>query len=190
MHFNPYSAIGYCWEALGAIWIIGLLFTKPTLRTQSAPSRLLYIALTAVGGVLIAGYFFPGSVLDAHFVARTYAVATVGFAVTVAGCLFAVWARLTLGGNWSGIATVKAGHELVVRGPYALARHPIYTGLLLALAGTILAYGQWRGIAGFFVVVLALLVKISQEEKLMMETFPQDYPGYRQRVKALIPGLL
>jgi protein-S-isoprenylcysteine O-methyltransferase Ste14 len=190
MHFNPYSAIGYCWDFLGIIWIIGIIFTKPTLRAQSAPARLLYIVLTIVGGLLIAGYFFPGSVLDAHFVPHTYAIATLGFALTVAGCLFAVWARVTLGTNWSGRPMVKAGHELVVRGPYALARHPIYTGLLLALAGTIVAYGQWRGIAGFFVVVLGLLVKISQEEKLMMETFPQEYPGYRQRVKALIPGLL
>lgn len=97
---------------------------------------------------------------------------------------------MTLGANWSGRATVKAGHELIVRGPYALAHHPIYTGLLLALAETILALGRWRGLVGFAIVVAALAVKMRQEKRLMEQTFPTDYPAYRQRVKALIPGVL
>ena len=97
---------------------------------------------------------------------------------------------MTLGSNWSGRATVKAGHELIVKGPYKLVRHPIYTGFLTALTGTVLASGQWRCIIGFGLVLLALLVKMGQEESLMMQTFPQDYAEYRRRVKALIPGVL
>ena len=86
---------------------------------------------------------------------------------------------------------VKQSHELVTKGPYALVRHPIYSGLLLALAGTIAA----AGVSRFVVLVWALLaisyaLKFRQEEKLMIETFPVEYPEYRKRVKAIIPGIL
>ncbi len=70
-----------------------------------------------------------------------------------------------------------------------MARHPIYTGLLLAAAGTALARGEWRCILGIVLIALAFAIKIGQEEKLMLETFPLAYPQHRQRVKALIPGL-
>ena len=187
--FNVYAAIADCWKALGLFWLIGLAFTKPTVRRQSAGSRLLHYVLAITGGLLIWGYLFPRDWLGGRFVPHTPSVALAGLALTIAGCLFAVWARITLGANWSGRATVKAGHELIVKGPYALARHPIYTGVLLGLAGTVLAIGQWRCVLGFFIVVLAFVVKISQEERLMTETFPQAYPDYRRRVKALIPGI-
>ncbi len=124
-----------------------------------------------------------------RFIAHTNAIELVGLAVTVAGCLLAAGARLMLGENWSGRPTVKAGHQLIVKGPYALSRHPIYTGFVIALAGTVFASGQWRCIVGFFFVLLGLAIKMRQEERLMMQTFPQDYPEYRRRVKALIPGV-
>ncbi|MDE2051140.1 MAG: isoprenylcysteine carboxylmethyltransferase family protein [Gammaproteobacteria bacterium] len=108
----------------------------------------------------------------------------------ILGCSFAIWARVALGSNWSGRPTVKAGHELVVSGPYALTRHPIYTGILIAAFGTALADLQWRRALGVLLVTLALLVKIRQEERLMIEAFPESYPGYQRRVKALIPRLL
>jgi protein-S-isoprenylcysteine O-methyltransferase Ste14 len=113
-----------------------------------------------------------------------------GLALTITGCAFAIWARLTLGANWSGRATVKAGHELVIKGPYALARHPIYTGLLLASVGTGLAIGEWRCLLGLALLAIVFIAKIGQEEKLMLQTFPEAYPRYRRCVKALIPGLL
>jgi len=113
-----------------------------------------------------------------------------GAGLTLLGCAFAIWARLALGNNWSGRPTVKAGHELVVSGPYALARHPIHTGLLVAAAGTALTDLQWRRILGVLLIMAAVLVKIRQEERLMLETFPETYPPYRRHVKALIPGVL
>ncbi len=189
MTFNVYAAIADCWKVLAAVWLIGIAFTKPAVRKQSAGSRLLYYGLALTGGLLIWGYPFPRDWLAARFAPHTQSVAFVGLALTIAGCLFAAWARITLGANWSGRATVKAGHELIVKGPYALARHPIYTGILLALAGTVLAVGQWRCVLGFLIILLAFGVKISQEERLMTETFPQAYPEYRRRVKALIPGV-
>lgn len=189
MAFNVHWAIGCCWIALGLLWLVGAFFSKPTQRSQSMAERSTYIALAAIGILLISRLSFHGPWISARFLPDTYPIQLTGFAITVCGTLFAAWARLTLGSNWSGRATVKAGHELIVRGPYAIARHPIYTGILLALAGTIVANAQWRYLEGFAIIVLALLVKMRQEERLMIETFPQQYPDYRRRVKALVPFL-
>jgi protein-S-isoprenylcysteine O-methyltransferase len=187
--FNVDSAIGYTWAALGIVWLAGLAFTKPTVRSQAAGSRLFHLALAALGFSLLGSHWFRQGWLAMRFVPEIEVLRVAGLALTVAGCLFAIWARMKLGGNWSGIATVKAGHELVVTGPYAVARHPIYTGMMVAVLGTALEVGEWRCILAMGVILLALMVKMSQEERLMVETFPEAYPRYRQRVKALIPGI-
>jgi len=146
------------------------------------------MALT--GFSLLGSSWFANSWLATRFLPPSSDLALAGFAITSLGCAFAVWARLTLGGNWSGQVTVKANHELVTKGPYALARHPIYTGLVLASIGTTIAEGEMRCVLGIILIVLAFMIKMSQEEKLMTQTFPEEYPRYRQRVKALFPGLL
>jgi protein-S-isoprenylcysteine O-methyltransferase Ste14 len=189
MSFSIHQIVRWCWLALALVWIVSAVYTKPTIRAQSSTARLLHIALALLGGLIIGGVILPDSWMSRHFIADTPTVEAIGLALTIAGLLFAVWARITLGANWSGRATVKQDHELIVRGPYALARHPIYTGILTALAGTLLIYGQWRSLIGFLVILLALTVKMRQEEGLMMQTFPQDYPEYRRRVKALVPGV-
>lgn len=184
------SLIAYSWQALGVVWLIGLTFTKRTLRTQPTGPRLFQAALALLGFFLLGSPSSARGWLAIRFLPANHAVEIAGLAITIAGCIFAIWARLAIGSNWSGRATVKVGHQLVTTGPYALARHPIYTGLLLAGFGTALAIGQLRGPVGLFLVVLALLIKMSQEERLMLQTFPQAYPAYRNRVKALIPGIL
>lgn len=190
MNLNVISAIEYTWVGLALIWLIGLIFAKKTVRSQPSGPYLFHIAVATFGFFLLGSNLFQQGWLGMSFVPANYAVQIAGLAATMAGCLFALWARLTLGGNWSSKATVKEGHELIVKGPYALARHPIYTGLLLAAVGTALAVAEWRCILGFVLILLALIVKMSQEERLMMETFPKTYPRYRQRVKAVIPWVI
>jgi protein-S-isoprenylcysteine O-methyltransferase Ste14 len=189
-HINASSAIGYAWAALGLVWLAGLAFTKRTVRRQPGGARLFHLAMVLTGFALLGSRWFEYGWFAERFLPFSRTLELCGLAVTVAGCLFAIWARLTLGSNWSGQATVKAGHELVVTGPYALVRHPIYTGIVTAAVGTALAVGQMRCIFGLGLIVLALMIKMSQEEQMMLQTFPQAYPQYRQRVKALIPGLL
>jgi len=187
--FNVDAAIGYTWEALGLVWLVGVAFTKRTVRSQSTGTRLFHLVLAALGFALLSQRGFTQGWLGMRFVPNTYAIAFTGFVLTLAGCAFAIWARLTLGRNWSGRATVKADHQLVTAGPYAVARHPIYTGLIVAVAGTALATGEWHGILAVVVILLALMIKMSQEERLMIQAFPETYAAYRQRVKALIPGV-
>jgi len=189
-HSNVLSAIGYTWEALGLVWLAGLAFTKRTVRRQPTGARLFHLVLALLGFCLIGSNWFASGWLATRFLPASSEVELAGLVVTIAGCAFAVWARLTLGGNWSAQATVKEGHELVTTGPYALTRHPIYTGLVTAAVGAVAAVGEVRSILGLVLIVLAFTIKMSQEEMLMMQTFPEAYPRYRQRVKALVPGLL
>jgi protein-S-isoprenylcysteine O-methyltransferase Ste14 len=194
MTISAFTWAMYCWVGLGLVWLAGLAFTKPVVRRIPVGVRAFQIALAALGLALISSQslnkgwmavsILPQSPEDLRLVDWT------GVALTFAGCLFACWARVVLGRNWSGNATVKDNHELIVKGPYTLTRHPIYTGLLTATLGTVLIVGKWRAIVGFAVIALMLILKMSQEERLMTQQFPDTYPSYRQRVKALIPGLL
>lgn len=190
MVWTIHSAILFTWLVLGIVWLAGLRFTKRTMRAQPKAARMFHVAILLLGYFMLGLRRFGVGWLGARFVPSTETLPVIGLALTIAGCLFAIWARLTLGANWSGRATVKVDHELVVKGPYALARHPIYTGLLVAFAGTALAGGEWRCVVGFALVAFGFALKMTQEEHLMMQTFPEAYPRYRQRVKALIPGIL
>jgi protein-S-isoprenylcysteine O-methyltransferase Ste14 len=189
-HFDPIFAIDHIWELLGAVWLAGLAFTKRTLRAQSNNSRWFQMTLALLGFSLLGGSWFRAGWLGTRFLPIAPKLELAGLALTIIGCAFAVWARLTLGSNWSGRATVKDGHELIVRGPYSLTRHPIYSGLLVASLGTALAVAEWRCLLGLALLTIVFIAKIGQEERLMLQAFPEAYPRYQQRVKALIPGLL
>ena len=189
MNHSIDTGIGIAWASVALVWLAGLTFTKRTMRSQSAGTRLFHLALGALGFALLRPDWITSGWMATRFAPPDGMVAMLGLGLTVAGCAFAIWARVKLGANWSARATVKRDHELVTSGPYALARHPIYTGLLTAILGTALAYGAWRGILALGVLFLAMLIKISQEERLMVQTFPAQYRAYRQRVKALVPGV-
>jgi protein-S-isoprenylcysteine O-methyltransferase Ste14 len=111
-------------------------------------------------------------------------------ALTLAGAGFAIWARAYLGRNWSAIVTIKEDHRMVRSGPYALVRHPIYSGFLLALLGSALALGEVRGLVAVALAFLAWWFKSRLEEQFMEQRFGAEYAVYKRRVKALIPFVL
>ena len=102
---------------------------------------------------------------------------------------FTVWARLSLGTMWSISTRAKDQHQLRTGGPYAVTRHPIYTGLLGMLLGTTLLNGIGHSVVLFPIGLVLLTIKARSEERLMLATFPEQYPRYRRRVPQLIPGL-
>jgi protein-S-isoprenylcysteine O-methyltransferase Ste14 len=113
-------------------------------------------------------------------------LSSIGLILTVAGMAFLVWGRQSLGRNWSQTVAVKQGHELVTSGPYRLVRHPMYAGGLLACIGSaIVAGGPWV----FLLLILGALFlwRVRAEDRLMEQQFPDDYPAYERRTKALIP---
>ncbi|EQD68326.1 Isoprenylcysteine carboxyl methyltransferase [mine drainage metagenome] len=107
-------------------------------------------------------------------------------AVCVAGFAFAIWARAYLGGNWGIPMSMRQGHELVTCGPYARVRHPIYSGLVLAGLGTVLALGvMW--LPALVLVGLFFVMSAHTEERMLAEHFPAAYPPYKARTRMLIP---
>jgi protein-S-isoprenylcysteine O-methyltransferase Ste14 len=179
--------IAFLWLTWALYWSVSALSNKTTQRRESIGSRLSHLVPLSVGGVLIAWRDVPAPGLNLHLWPRPFAVYWIGVAILAAGLVFAVWARVHLGGNWSGSVTVKQGHELIRSGPYAYVRHPIYTGLLAAVLGTVIVSDTVRAVIGLAIIAAALVRKLSTEERFMRETFPGQYQRYSAEVPALIP---
>jgi protein-S-isoprenylcysteine O-methyltransferase Ste14 len=178
------------WIAVGIVWLVGAARTKRTAQAQSFGSRLLHISLAAAAFALLFNPSLAVGPLAWRFVPDSAAIAYTGLALTVAGIGVAIWARALLGRNWSAIVTIKQDHQMIQGGPYAVVRHPIYSGFLLALLGTALALGEVRGLVGWALAFLTWRIKSRLEEKFMEQRFGGEYAVYRRRVKALIPFVI
>lgn len=187
MRGNPQDIIGTAWILTVIVWLIGALATKPTARRQPSSSRWFDIAVAWLAALLLFRNKWQFGLLVRRFVPDSHSVLWLGVVLTIAGLILAIAARLFLGGNWSATVTIKQGHTLVRRGPYAIVRHPIYSGILLAVLGTALAIGEIRALMGASLVLLILVHKINWEERFMTEQFGASYAEYRRHVKALIP---
>jgi protein-S-isoprenylcysteine O-methyltransferase Ste14 len=175
------------WLVWLAIWVALSLNTKSVVRREGRLSRALHLGPLVVAGALLLSPDLSGATLNARLLPRAAWMVPAGALLVACGLGFAVWARLVLAGNWSGTVTLKAAHELVRNGPYALARHPIYTGLLTALFGTMLAIDAWRGLVAFLIVALSFLRKMGTEEAFMRSAFGAQYDAYRAETAALVP---
>lgn len=180
------------WLAVIVLLTLAAFTSKRSVQRQSGGSRFLQASLVAIGASLIfnlAPGFSWGWFADRVIPLRTSWVIA-GTALTLLGILFAVWARVTLGRNWSGVVTIKQDHELILRGPYTVVRHPIYTGILFALLGTALVYGCARCFVGLLLCGVAFWLKLRIEERFMLQQFGEQYTEYRQRTRALVPFVL
>jgi protein-S-isoprenylcysteine O-methyltransferase Ste14 len=178
----------YLWLGLGFLWLVGAITAKRTARTQSPGSRLLQIAPEIGAFVLLFARLNWPYWLRRRFVLEdSLAPMWVGLALTAAGIGFAIWARLWIGRNWSGRVTIKEQHELIQDGPYAIVRHPIYSGFLLAILGTAIVHGEVRGLLALPLAALGWTFKLRMEESFMAQQFGPAYLDYKRRVKALVP---
>jgi len=182
--------INAVWILVGIYWAVGVVRAKPTVKRQSTPSSALHLVILCAAGLLIWDHATTIGFLGRRLTSAAGWIQWLGLAATICGCAFAIWARACLGSNWSAIATVKQNHELIVRGPYAVVRHPIYSGLLLALAGTATAVGEIRAFIGLGLAFIAFFLKSAAEEQFMREEFSGEYARYSQRVRRLIPFIL
>ena len=113
----------------------------------------------------------------------------IGLIIFVLGLALAVWARIYIGRNWGMPMSEKAEPELVTTGPYRVIRHPIYSGIILAMVGTTVAVSPYWLIA---VVLLGayFIYSAVMEERYLTGQFPDAYPRYQQSTKMLIPFVL
>jgi protein-S-isoprenylcysteine O-methyltransferase Ste14 len=177
------------WIAFLTYWQIKAFNTKHTQRVEPAGSRILRALTILVAIVLLSTTWIPLPWLYRPIWPQGFWPFWLGAAVTVGGLLFAVWAREHLGRNWSSSVTIKQDHELIVTGPYAALRHPIYTGILAGFLGTACAISQVRGFVVFVLVFLGFWAKLRMEEQWMGSQFGETYTKYVHRTAALVPYL-
>jgi protein-S-isoprenylcysteine O-methyltransferase Ste14 len=190
MPWDVSGAIKAVWMIVGIVWAIGAVVTKRTKRTEAPGPRVVHIALATAAFFLLFSARARVGPLEWRFVPQSAGSAYAGLALTIAGAALAIWARLFLGGNWSSSVTIKEDHKLVRTGPYSIVRHPIYSGGLLAIAGTAIVAGEARGFLALILAFLAWRLKSRVEEALMIEQFGAEYEEYKRQVKALIPFVL
>jgi protein-S-isoprenylcysteine O-methyltransferase Ste14 len=185
------AAIAICWGLFVGVWIIGALYnTRYAPRTVSREWRPWFQPwqgwIVAVVGVLLVQAFVPRNVW-ATFSYRSDVLADVGLVILVGSTLFALWARWTLSKMWSAVPALREQHELHTDGPYRVTRHPIYTGILGMLRGSALIVGFGGAVVALLVFSGVFLVRIPREEKLMLQTFGEQYVRYQHRVPGLVP---
>src|SRR5512132_1931516 len=178
-----HNIISGCWLVFVAIWVIAAVSTKRTVYRESWAQRLRYWVLLVIAYVLLFyGRRLPYP-LSLGIISHVTPTAWAAAVLCVIGLAFALWARVTLGRNWSGVVTLKEGHELVECGPYRFVRHPIYTAIAIMFFATALAQGHLPGFVGTLLMFVSFWIKLREEEKLMLQQFPDQYADYRRRAK-------
>jgi protein-S-isoprenylcysteine O-methyltransferase Ste14 len=182
------ALIGVCWLGWLVYWIAMAFANKRTIERSGffgyrVAAIVTLLVMFAIGRLL---HVAPQN----YFWHTPLALGIVTVCVVLTGIAITVWARITLGQNWSAEVTFKQDHELIRSGPYALARHPIYTGLLLMALGTAIDYGRAAGFALFLAVCASLWWKVRLEEQIMSRHFSSEYSDYKQHVRAIIPFVL
>jgi len=183
----PFTAlITAFWLLFWVYWLISAIGAKKNARRnpwwQGRGQRIFLLIIILLATRLQHRHVFGNyGVAPSNPVARSTGVILCGL-----GILLAVWARVHLGRNWGEPMAVKEGHELVTTGPYRIVRHPIYSGILLAMLGSALAVGTpW--LMAFVCVAAYLAYCAKMEEQLMTQQFPCEYPQYKRKTKMLIP---
>jgi protein-S-isoprenylcysteine O-methyltransferase Ste14 len=170
-------------------WVLMAFFSKSAKRRESIMQRFEHLVPTVLGIALVfdGRLRLPG--LRQPVIPDLPALALLSVVVTVLGLVFAVWARLALGANWSGSITIKKGHQLIRHGPYRFIRHPIYTGMLAALLGTAIAQQLLGGLLGFAVVLFALYRKARREESFLSQEFGEAFVEHQKHTGMFLPHL-
>jgi len=187
MHELLHKTISLLWLLWLIYWIVSWSKSKQDEQRESESSRRLHSGLFVAGAVVMTFPDLLPPALNKRMIVEREWVYWLSAALVAVGIAFACWARAVLGTNWSAAVVLKQGHELIRSGPYRYVRHPIYTGLFVALFGTALETGAWRGIISFALIAIAIIYKYRAEEAFMIRKFGDEYYRYRAEVPALVP---
>jgi protein-S-isoprenylcysteine O-methyltransferase Ste14 len=183
-----HRAIGWSFPVVWVAWVVYWLARAWGNKRTATRSNLGWRVTVLVGiGLAVAVHRLGPNWMDRPLYPPNWARTEIGLALTVLGLGLTVWARRMLGTNWSANPSIKVDHELITSGPYALVRHPIYTGLLLAIFGSFLPASRFSDILSFAIAVVLLVIKLRIEEGLMRRQFPDTYPDYCRQTRALVP---
>jgi protein-S-isoprenylcysteine O-methyltransferase Ste14 len=154
---------------------------------EKGASRLIHQVLMNAAMLITV---LPIPYLNQRFYADRPTPIIAGAVIAAIGALFAIWARRTLGRNWSSAVRLAEDHQLVRTGPYRLVRHPIYTGILAIFLGMAIGSGELHAWIGFLMVCVAYWRKIGLEERLLHDAFGEAFEDYRRKSKVVVPFLL
>ena len=178
-----------CWFVFAGTFLLRKKPPSPPDRKRE-PGSLFGVALQGVSYGLVWG------VRRAMFtpIVSNEPIAIASGVLAIAAAVSSVWlvtlAVKTLGKEWSLTARLVEGHKLATTGPYALVRHPIYTGMLGMLVATGLALSHWAALlAALLVFFIGTTIRIRSEEKLLHEAFGEQFENYARNVRAIVPGL-
>jgi protein-S-isoprenylcysteine O-methyltransferase Ste14 len=186
---TPLSLIRIAWIVWLVSWFAAAAWSDRTVRRPALRREVLYRALTVAGAMLMFG-FNPGSVrADTPLWPVAPAIGWLLAGLVICGFLFMWWARIHLGELWSSSVTRKEHHHVVDTGPYAIVRHPIYTGLLLAIIATVLLRVTIVTLTGGTLIGAGVYVKARVEEEFLRQQLGKPYDAYARRVPMLVPFL-
>ena len=186
---SPGTLIQAAWIMLGLYWVAKAAGTKKVAVNENTGLRAFRLAMLGLMLALLMTDWLRIGLLARRFAPLVAALAWAGVVLTWLGVGIAIWARRTLGANWSDKVVLKVDHELIRNGPYRYLRHPIYTGVLLAVAGTTLMIGEWRGVAAFVVVGTNYYVKAKREERILAIKFGEAFAEHKRRTGFFLPCL-
>ena len=173
------------WLAYSAIAARG---AKATQWREPLRANWLHYTLAWIGTIVLLAPRATPAILAEPFLPPTMIGAVLGVLLTALGLGIAIAARITLAGNWSAAVEIKEGHALIRSGPYRYVRHPIYSGLLLAVLGSAIAIDRWSALLGFALIFASLWLKSRHEERRLRQVLP-EYGAYTRETAALIPFL-
>jgi protein-S-isoprenylcysteine O-methyltransferase Ste14 len=183
------TLVELCWGALGLYWLATMLDTKKIAVNESAGLRVFRLTILALILALLLTDWLQIGPLAWRFLPPHSWLIWLGVVLTAVGCSLAIWARATLGRNWSDKVVLKVDHELIRTGPYRYLRHPIYSGVLIAVAGTAIKTGELRGVVALILLGTNYYIKATREEKILAVNFGQSFAEHKRRTGFFLPGL-
>jgi len=184
---RPGLVIIALWIGFAVSWLSAALWSSKTQKRAGIGEEISYRIVQLVGAILLAvpAHHYSGP-LRLWYI--TLVEAWICAALIALGIAFSWWARIYLGPLWSSRVTKKANHRVIDSGPYGIVRHPIYTGILVAVFATAAAKGTIPGVGGALIITLGLWMKARLEERwLSRELGPDEYEAYRRTVPMLLP---
>jgi protein-S-isoprenylcysteine O-methyltransferase Ste14 len=187
VNVTPTELIFGSYLLFGAYWLFAALGAKKAAKKETVKARFAHILFVVVGSCLLNANDARLGVLNRHFLPDESWIAWVGAVLTLLGVLFAIWARYTIGKEWSGEVQIKEKHQLIRTGPYAHIRHPIYTGILLALGGTAMTIGEYRAVLGVALFLIGFVRKAKKEESFLAGEFGPAFDEHRRQTGFFLP---
>ena len=187
--WNPGNIIRTAWVVWIIWWLVAATRVNRMKRREPVHEWVLRWILMIAAFELL---FQPGSylgILNHRFAPHSQRILELGAAITCIGLAFSIWARQHIGRYWSGSVSIRADHQLIRTGPYSRIRHPIYTGILVGLAGTLLADGHYAAILAFLIVLGGLSWKALREENLLKSEFGPAFEEHKRMTGFFLPRL-